>query len=91
MHAQQGTFTICQDIMADHGEAMIEILPATENLTDNKVAVHRARFTVPAKRKPAFLKRLYQLNVTAATLFPGLDGLGAEIEESVRLVDAEAL
>jgi len=84
MVAQQGCFTISQDILADHALAMAGQLPA-EAEEEGQTLVNRHKYIIPAARKPELLRLLHHMNVTAASLFPGIDGLGAELEEVVRL------
>lgn len=43
------------------------------------------RYIIPAALKPAFLRNLRRMNVTAATLFPGVDGLGRTYADEARL------
>jgi FRG domain len=86
MVAQQGTFTICQDLLADHADAMKEIPPASEPREPGTEAVHRRKLIIPKALKRGLLKRLHLMNISPDALFPGIDGLGREIEERIRLV-----
>ncbi len=79
MSRQQGLFTLCTNIMADHADAIGGQLPG-----ENGVA-HSFKFVVPRTAKPDFLRRLRRLNITALSLFPGPDGLGRSLGELVRL------
>src|SRR5262245_49922976 len=74
MPAQQGCFTMCEQILAGH-ECIIGELGA-ENLW---------QLTIPANQKPDFLLRLREMNITASTLFPGVDGLAESVGELVVL------
>ena len=85
MLAQQGTFTICQDILTDHGVAVEGIMPGWEPKQGEEVGILKSRSVIPAKVKMDLLKTLNYMNVTAAVLFPGIDGLGLEMEELVCL------
>ena len=81
MLAQQGCFTVSPDLLLDHQ------LGITESLTKvGKSNPHYPRkVIVAAECKSELLRRLHYLNVTAASLFPGIDGLGEELEALVRL------
>jgi hypothetical protein len=86
MVAQQGAFTIAQDVLLDHSEGMEDALPATEPIGPKVVSVYRQKVVVPHGQKKDLLRRLHLMNITAATLFPGVDGFGSELEELIRLV-----
>ena len=43
------------------------------------------KIVIPPKQKPEFLLRLRTMNITGASLFPGVDGLGMAIKELVSL------
>lgn len=78
MAAQQTTFTVSPNVMADHGEILASIpQPPTKALF--------LKLIVPSKLKPGFLKRLRRMNITAQALFPGVDGLGRSVAELVYL------
>lgn len=84
MSRQQGLFTLCTDIMADHAEAIGRHLPGERG------RAHSFRFIIPSTAKPDFLRRLKRLNITALSLFHGPDGLGRSLHERVRLSRFEA-
>jgi hypothetical protein len=87
MVAQQGTFTVCQDVLADHATAIEGVVPSTEPAaTAGTVSILLQRVIVPRDLKKPFLRRLQVMNITADALFPGVDGLGRSIEEAIRLV-----
>lgn len=77
--AQQGAFTISNDIFADHAIAISDLFRGQESRYPlNKIII-------PAELKSDFLSRLRVMNITAKTLFPGVDGLGRSAAEFVRL------
>jgi hypothetical protein len=86
MVAQQGAFTIAQDVLLDHATGLSDTMPETE-IQGGADTIIRRKYTIPATAKPEFLRYLQQMNVTAATLFPGIDGFGSEMDEIVRLGD----
>jgi len=79
MSRQQGLFTLCTDIMADHAQAIGQCLPSEEGRAQS------FKFVILKAAKPDFSRRLRRLNITALSLFPGPDGLGRSLAEVVRL------
>lgn len=76
--AQQGVYTVSSDIMADHG-ALIQAA-----LNQTKWAQHLAKLIIPSRLKHEILCQLRAMNITAAVLFPGPDGVGRSAAEYVR-------
>ena len=79
MIAQQGTFSICQNVLGHHGHIMADALQGTD---DN---LHFAKLIIPARLKLSFLRKLRSMNITANALFPGLDGVARSVGELLRL------
>ncbi len=79
MERQQGLFTLCTQVLADHADAIGCRLPGSERRADS------FKLLIPKSAKPDFLRRLRRLNITALALFPGADGLGRSLGEKVRL------
>jgi hypothetical protein len=50
-----------------------------------KVPTHVKKIVIPHKEKPRFLAELRRMNITAAALVPGVDGLGRSIAELTSL------
>lgn len=76
---QQAVFTVCTYVLGDHGDAIGEAFRGQEERYPlNKIMV-------PADLKNEFLSRLRTMNITANSLFPGLDGLGRAARDYVRL------
>lgn len=82
MIAQQGQFLFADDLRSDLAElipaAIADRLPESENFALVKILI-------AAAVKPALLRRLRAMNVTAVSLFPGVDGLGRAANELARL------
>ena len=80
--AQRGVFTICEKLFVDHatiiGEALLQGHATGQTLPLWKIVI-----SPEAKR--FFRLYLGKLNITAATLFPGTDGLGRTITEILRV------
>jgi hypothetical protein len=68
MILQQGSFTVCKQIKADHGVVIGE--GAERDSSDIALVI------IPAKLKPEFIAQLMAFNVTGKVLFPGLEGIG---------------
>jgi len=79
MAAQQGYFSVSPQVLADHAKllhaATLNALPDPQFFC----------FVVKPDQKLGFLRRLLAMNVTARSLFPGVDGLGKTVEELVRV------
>jgi hypothetical protein len=98
MTAQQGNFTVSTNVLADHGKLIGTTLRRSLRGKEKNRTMMRMFGTnyhicwrIPASLKPVFRHQLHQLNVTAAVLFPGVDGLGRSIDERVRLEAERAL
>jgi hypothetical protein len=44
-----------------------------------------SKIVIPEKLKPEFLRRLQIMNITANSLFPGVDGLGRSVREFIQV------
>lgn len=74
IEAQQSRFSMCTNPLSSHESVLNE----SDGL--NKIEI-------PKESKPELLRELHQMNITAKTLFPGLDGLGKSIYEYCHLWD----
>ena len=70
MVAQRMTFTVSLNGLADHGQLLAEILPEDSHFHE------LTKIIIPALAKSQFMRRLREMNVTARTLFPGVEGIG---------------
>lgn len=73
MIAQQGLFTMCRNVMGNHGDIISKSL-------DGINGTHGV-LIIPKEKKLEMLRKLELLNITGNSLFPGLDGLGKSIGE----------
>lgn len=71
---QQGAFTMCLRIHQSHNCISKQV--GAENVK---------RILIPHELKPEFLSQLRLMNITASSLFPGVDGLGQSIAEFAAL------
>jgi hypothetical protein len=72
--AQQGRFSLCTNPLADHAHEIC----AASGL--EKVVIRKSM-------KSQIMEELYKMNVSAAALFPGIDGLGRTIRDFCKLWD----
>ena len=75
---QQGGFTVCSRIPRDHGHLLSDTYA---DLIDG----YLMKFIIPQSCKVDYLRNLTRMNITASSLFPGLEGLGRSVKELVRL------
>jgi hypothetical protein len=75
---QQGAFTVCGTIPKDHGSMIDQVLQVPNLGCAMKLIIGR-------ELKPDFLRKLLRMNITANTLFPGLDGLGRSVSDLIKL------
>ena len=75
--AQQGAFTVCST-PCNHGEMIDNSFADSDHEYCHKIII-------PNSIKTNVLKKLMRMNVSANSLFPGLDGLGRSTRELLRL------
>jgi len=80
MISQQGVFMASQNIASDLEETLTLAL---EKVADPRKEIFR-KFRIPETQKPLIMRKLRSMNVTASSLFPGLDGIGRYLDELVR-------
>lgn len=80
MISQQGFFMACQNVGANLEEILATEMPKIANRDLETLR----KFRIRATDKPVIMRRLRSMNVTAASLFPGLDGIGRQLEELIR-------
>lgn len=76
MIAQQGGFTMCTQVMRDHAPVMADALQTFDE--------SHGRWRIEAADKRSLLSELRTANITAASLFPGVDGIGRSLHETLR-------
>ena len=80
MVLQRGTFMLCRDVAANV-EAVLTA--AMADYQDGPKEYFR-KLTIPASAKTVLMRGLRETNISAATLFPDLDGVGRALDEVVR-------
>ena len=78
IEAQQSRFSICTNPLADHRRILEEAKAVLS-------------IEIPHDLKPIILEKLNQMNITAKSLFPGIDGLGRSIAEYCNLWDPSSI
>jgi hypothetical protein len=81
--AQRGTFTYCEDIRGDHAIAIREVLTGGAARDVDPALCGTIR--IPASLKITIYRHLFEYNLDANSLFPGIDGLGQAVTGSVTL------
>jgi hypothetical protein len=76
--SQQAAFTVCGTIPREHGEMIM-------NSCNGLAKCPLSKIVIDPRLKEVALRRLMKMNITANTLFPGLDGLGRSINEMIKL------
>lgn len=79
MAAQATIFTVSPWVLQDHQEVLAE---AVQAFPKNIVVL---KLVIPPEVKASLLRGLRQMNVTARSLFPGLDGFSRSVAELLRL------
>jgi hypothetical protein len=72
MVIQQSFFTACRDVLKNHED----VLSGYDDIL--------SKYVIPASLKTISLSRLKMMNISAATLFPCIDGIGRSIDEFIR-------
>ncbi len=78
LEAQQGRFSVCTNPLMDHRKMIKDVGGLHE-------------ITIPKAMKPEIMQELYQMNITAKTLYPGIDGLGRSTYEYCNLWDKSSI
>jgi len=84
MVAQQSSFTVCTELLSDHDVFSNNMVFSGVRGGEGKSIVQK--FTIPHELKSVFLQNLEKMNITANTLFPGIDGLGRSIKELIGIL-----
>jgi hypothetical protein len=83
MIPQQSVFTYCETLFCDHadliGHALWDLFRQGEQI------LPLTKIVVSAEAKKKLREHLNKLNLTAGTLFPGIDGVGRAISEIIRV------
>jgi len=78
IEAQQGRFSICTNPLLDHQSLLEE-------------ANSLKKIEIPKELKHSIMIELAQMNISAKTLFPGIDGLGRSVKEYCNLWDTSSV
>lgn len=79
MISQQGFFSVSRSVLGYHGEILGDIFSVSES------EEYFRKLIIPASLKRNFLIKLRRMNVTASSLYPGLDGVGRSISELIQM------
>ncbi len=79
---QKGIFTFCEKLFCDQANAIGDTLM---NKYQDDETKRLFKLIITPKQKRDFRANLNKFNISAATLFPGIDGLGKSITEIIRV------
>jgi len=78
LYRQQGVFSVSNNILKSHCDLINSVGSLSKDSGLTKIIISK-------ESKMEILDRLKYMNITASSLFPGLDGIGKEIRESLLL------
>jgi hypothetical protein len=87
MVAQQGLFTLSPSLAVDHDVMIARTCRPRAVGVDDTIYL---KLVIAAAIKTEFLMHLAVMNITAATLFPGVDGIGRATYDIARLSESGA-
>ena len=76
MIAQKGVFTMCTQVLGEHGHVIADALKDREG--------SHGVWIIERRDKQRLLAALQSANITASALFPGIDGIGRSMQDLVR-------
>lgn len=80
---QQGQFSVSPNVLANHDDVICAQCEPMRK--QHPGTMYFEKWIIPAPLKRPFLRELRLMNITGQSLFPGLDGLGRSIGESIRI------
>ena len=83
MIVQQSIFTYCEQLFCDHANLIGNSL--WNHYKINKVTFPLTKIVIYPPEKRKIQVHLNKLNISAATLFPGIDGIGRSISELIQV------
>jgi hypothetical protein len=89
--AQQGLFLVCGSPHRTFEETLVSLLEEIEAQIGDTGGREPSvtKIVVPAKFRRPLMRYLEKMNITAATLFEGLEGLGASLREKLTSMDGQ--
>ena len=84
MAAQRGLVTVSRHVMLEHSTGILTTLGGPESEGGEMLF---AKLIMPSEIKLALRRQLALMNVTAINLFPGADGLGRSVTETLQLFE----
>lgn len=81
MAAQRSSFTVCTELLEDHDKVADSVI--FDHVYGGQGQSILTKFIIGRHLKHQFLANLEMMNITASTLYPGIDGLGKSIKELI--------
>ena len=81
MAAQQGVSTFCEQLFCDQAQVIGKAL--MDMAVRDKDAMPLSKIVINPQSKRKMREYLNKLNITAVSLFPGIDGLGRSVTEII--------
>jgi len=88
--AQQGAFLVCTDVGTGKEELLMDLIADNSCLSDDermlleeghKFDISLRKLVIPANQKKQLMRHLQRMNLSASTLFPGIEGTALGITE----------
>jgi len=83
--SQQSVFSFSYNLFCDHAKAIGEIFLKNSEANNSEQAIPLVKILLSPVRKKEIRQYLNKMNVTAATLFPGVEGIGRSIYEMINM------
>jgi hypothetical protein len=96
--AQQGAFLVSSAVSVDKTKMLVELIEDDSYMDPNKAKILKEqaydisirKLVIPSDQKKGILKQLHRMNISASTLFPGIEGTAGGITEVGILEDWES-
>ena len=87
MAVQKGLFTVSRNIIVEHSRGILNTIGQPKGRGGELLF---AKLIMPGDIKRGLRRQLAYMNLTASTLFPGVDGLGRSVTEAIELFEPTA-
>lgn len=96
--AQQGAFLVSSAVSVDKTKMLVELIEDDSHMDPHEAKILKEqaydisirKLVIPSDQKKGILKQLHRMNISASTLFPGIEGTAGGITEVGILEDWES-